>query len=169
MKHPVRELVLLAALTAVLEAAKAMLSALPNIELVSLLLIVYTLVFGWKRTLAVSYAFTAVQTLIYGFGLWTMDYLYVWQILIGLTWLLRKADKAWVYAVLSGFFGLAFGALCALVTAAVGGWQMAVSWWISGIPYDIVHCLGNLVICLLLYKPLRRGLEKAAAVFRISV
>ena len=31
-----------------------------------------------------------------------------------------------------------------------------VSWWISGIPWDLAHCAGNFVIALALFVPLRR-------------
>ena len=36
---------------------------------------------------------------------------------------------------------------------------MAVSKIISGIPFDVVHCIGNYVIALVLFKPLYRFLE----------
>ena len=41
-------LVLMALLTAILETSKMAMAAIPNVEPVTLLLIVYTLYFGWK-------------------------------------------------------------------------------------------------------------------------
>ena len=64
------------------------------------------------------------------------------------------------WALLSAGFGLAFGLLCAPVSLFMGGWAYAVSWWISGIPFDLMHCAGNFVMALLLFKPLRLLLEK---------
>ena len=63
--------------------------------------------------------------------------------------------------ILSGFYGLTFGALCAVIYFFIGGPSAAFSYWISGIAYDIPHCIGNVVLCLMLYKPLRFILEKA--------
>lgn len=161
-KDPVRRIVYTALWTAVLEGSKALLAAVPGVELVSLLLIEYTLAFGPRQTLVISYLFTAVECLIYGIGIWTADYCYVWQILIFFTWLLRKKREPWVFAVLAGLFGLSFGALCAIATVCVGGWSMAFSWWVSGIPFDIAHGIANFLVVLLLHQPLRGLLEKMA-------
>ena len=56
--------------------------------------------------------------------------------------------------------GLFFGLLCAPVQFFIGGWAYAVSWWISGIPFDLSHCAGNFAMALLLYRPCRRVLEE---------
>ena len=47
-----------------------------------------------------------------------------------------------------------------------GGLGFAVSWWISGIPFDISHCVGNFVIALVLFVPLRELLEKLLLMLR---
>ena len=56
---------------------------------------------------------------------------------------------------------LCFGALCAISYFFIGGWQMAFSWWVSGIPYDVIHCVSNTVLVFVLFPPLRRALERA--------
>jgi energy-coupling factor transport system substrate-specific component len=45
------------------------------------------------------------------------------------------------------------------VYAVTGGFYFAVSWWISGIPFDVLHCVGNFGIALVLVKPLRKVLD----------
>ena len=72
--------------------------------------------------------------------------------------LLRRAESPLVWAALSGCFGLLFGALCALVYWITGGWAFAVSWWVAGIPMDLLHGAGNFVVALALFSPLRRAL-----------
>ena len=62
--------------------------------------------------------------------------------------------------MLGGVFGLCFGALCGIVDIFIGGAGYAVTKWISGIPFDLLHCGGNFAIALILWKPLRRLLEK---------
>ena len=37
---------------------------------------------------------------------------------------------------------------------------MALSYWVSGITFDLVHCAGNFVFTLTLYKPLYKVMEK---------
>ena len=74
--------------------------------------------------------------------------------------LLRKNDSALIWAVVAGVFGLCFGALCSIPYLFIGGWAMALSYWVSGITYDLVHCAGNFVFTLTLYKPLYKVMEK---------
>ena len=40
---------------------------------------------------------------------------------------------------------------------------MALSWWISGIPYDVIHCVSNAVLAFVLLPPLRRLMERLPA------
>ena len=106
-------LVLFALLGAILVGLQVAMAALPNVEAVSLLVMVYTVVFGG----AVAYilcVFVVLEMLIWGAGTWVISYLYVWAVLAVLAWSLRKMDSRLGWAILSGSFGLAFGALCAL-------------------------------------------------------
>lgn len=134
-------------------AAKMALAALPNIEPVSLLIIVYGTVFG-RKALYPVYVYVMLELLFWGLGLWNLNYLYIWPILLGLTLAFRRMEFSWGWAILSGAYGLAFGLLCTPVYLITGGWAFGLSWWISGIPYDVVHCVGNFGIALVLRKPL---------------
>ena len=65
-------------LGAVLLVVQVALAPLPNIELVSLLVMLFTLALG--RYVAYSLAvFVLLEGLIYGFGLWWFSYLYIWR------------------------------------------------------------------------------------------
>ena len=154
-----REIAVLGVLGAVLFVAKMAMALLPNIEPVSLLVMVYTLTLGW-RALCPVYLYAALECAVWGISDWSVSYLYVWTLLAALTMLLRRMKSPVGWAVLSGAFGLCFGALCALVHLAVGGWAYALSWWVAGIPFDVLHCGGNFVLALVLMRPLRRLLER---------
>jgi hypothetical protein len=166
--RPVKEITTIAAMTAIMEAAKIALSFLQNIELVSLLIILYTLHFGLKRTMASIYIFDGIETLIWGIGIWVISYLYVWPILSLLTYLLRRYTSKGPFVLLSTLFGLSFGALCALTTVVIGGPKMALSWWITGIPYDLVHGAGNFTVAFLLFTPLTKAIVKVKEVFHLA-
>ena len=154
-----RELALFSVLGALTFAAKYVMSFLPNIEPVSLMVMLFAVVFGWKGLYPV-YLYVLMEILFYGISLWNINYLYVWVILAAGAWILRKSESPLTWALLSGVFGLLFGALCAPVYLFSGGLGFAVSWWISGIPFDLMHCAGNFVMALLLFMPLRRLLNK---------
>ena len=74
--------------------------------------------------------------------------------------LLRRCRSAFLWAVLAALHGLFFGAFCSLPFLFIGGWELALSYWISGLPFDLIHCAGNFVLTLLLFKPLYRVMDK---------
>ena len=154
----VREMVLFAILGALTFAAKYVMSFLPNIEPVSLMVMLFAVVFGWKWVYPV-YLYVVMEILFYGISLWNINYLYIWAVLAVASIFLRKMQQPLLWAMLSGVFGLMFGALCGIVDIFIGGFGYAVSKWVSGIPFDIMHCAGNFVMALLLFGPLRKLLE----------
>ncbi len=156
----VRELVAMALLSALLLGVQVALAALPNIELVSLLVVLYTLFFRWKALLII-YVFVLLEGLIYGFGLWWVNYLYIWAVLWGAAMLLRNMRATLGWVILLAGFGLAFGLLCAIPYLFIGGPGLAVSYYISGIPFDLLHCAGNAVTAAVLFGPLRRLFARA--------
>ncbi len=155
----VRELVLLAVLSALTFAMKVVMAGLPNIEPVSLMVMLLMAVFGWKGLWAV-YAYIGLEFMVYGIGIWNLYYLYVWVVLAVAAFFLRKMQSPFGWALLSGGFGLLFGALCGITDIFIGGFGFAAGKWMSGIPFDITHCIGNFVIALLLFAPLRKLMEK---------
>ncbi len=159
LKLTLREIVLFGILAALTFGLKVAMSGLPNIEPVSLMVMLFAVIFGWKA-LYPMYLYVAMEILFYGINLWSINYLYIWAVLMVAALLLKKAESPLFWATLSGAFGLLFGALCGIVDIFIGGVGYAVSKWISGIPFDIAHCVGNFVIALLLFCPLRRLLEK---------
>ncbi len=156
----VRDIAWIGVMTATLEAAKFALAAVPNVEIVTLLVILYTLFFG-KRIVYAIFAFLFIEGLRYGFGIWWLMYAYVWPVLAGVTYLFRKRESVWFWSIFSGVYGLFFGGLCSLIYLFLGGPQTAFSWWIAGIPYDIIHCVSNFILCRVLFEPLHHVLKKA--------
>jgi energy-coupling factor transport system substrate-specific component len=158
-KITVRELALFSVLGALTFAAKYVMAMLPNIEPVSLMVMLFAVVFG-RKCLYPVYLYVAMEILFFGLGLWNVNYLYVWLILVVAAYLLRRMESPLGWAMVSGVFGLLFGALCGIVDIFIGGFPYAVTKWISGIPFDIMHCAGNFVIALLLFKPMRQLTER---------
>ncbi|MEH2934855.1 hypothetical protein [Acutalibacter sp. JLR.KK004] len=156
-------LCLMAIMGVVLAASKEALAFLPNFELVTLLLILFTLCFG-RYVIGALGVFLLLEGLLYGFGLWWAMYLYVWPLLAGLAWLFRWMDKAWQWALLAGGYGLCFGSLCALAYLPLGGASMALAWAIAGLPFDFIHAGANFLLALVLYRPLRTALDRLPSI-----
>ncbi len=156
----VQKLTRIALLSAILYVSKLALDFLPNIELVSLLTILYTLVFG-KEALLIVTVFNLFQIIQWGIGSWTISYLYTWPLLCLLTLLLKKLIKEEfiIWSIVSGIFGLLFGSLFALVYIPVDP-AYALSYWIMGLPWDVWHAAWNFVLMLALGKPLYKVLNR---------
>ena len=135
--------------------AKVVMMGLPNIEPVSLLVMLYAVVLG-RKALFPIYVYVLLELALFGVGLWSAAYVYLWALLALAAYLLRNMRSPLGWAVLSGTFGLLFGALCTPLCLLTGGPTFALSWWLSGIPFDLAHCAGNFALALVLFNPLRR-------------
>ena len=156
-----KELVTIAILAALLYIVQVAFSFLPNIELVSLLILIYTLVFD-KMTLKIIAVFIILEGVQWGFGLWWWSYIYVWQILYFVVRWLKKfirIDDSISWAVVLGFYGLFFGMLFSLAYILISP-SYAFTYWVSGILFDVIHCIGNFCLCLIAYKPLYAILKR---------
>jgi len=159
LKLTVREMVLFAVLGSMTFAAKYVMSFLPNIEPSSLMVMLFAVVFG-KKWVYPTYLYVALEILFYGINLWTINYLYIWAVLALVALLLKDMQHPLGWAMVSGIFGLLFGVLCGIVDVFIGGFSYAVTKWVSGIPFDIAHCIGNFFIALVMFVPLRKLLEQ---------
>ena len=155
----IRELILFGMLGAMTFALKLVMAALPNIEPVTLCLLIYGAVFGYKA-LYPCYVYVTMEILYFGLGTWNFCYLYIWAIPVAAGFTLRTMRNRFGWALVSGVFGLLFGALCCIADAFIVGAAYAVTKWASGITFDIAHCLGNFGITLVLFKPLRELLDR---------
>lgn len=149
--NKVKELVLVAVLAGIMVISKEILAFLPNIELVSFLVIVYTIALGCTRTVMICTIFTFVQILLYGIGPWTPMYFLVWPMLSLLTKLFKKyCHSEFALAMLSGSFGLIFGLLMSIPYFIIG-FEAGLAYFIKGIPFDLIHGIGNYLLMLVLY------------------
>lgn len=149
----------IALFSAILYISKLALESVPNVELVSFLIIIYSLVFGYEVIVAVC-VFNLCEVVQWGFGTWVITYLYVWPLLAVITILLKKIikEEIFVWAVVSGLFGLIFGSMFAIIYIPVSP-SFALNYWISGLPWDVWHCIANFIIMLLIGKPVLKALK----------
>ena len=101
MKVKLLDICLMAMMGVVLVVSKEVLAFLPNVELITLLIILFTLVFR-RRVIGALGVFLLLEGLLYGFGIWWVMYLYIWPILALLTWLFHWLKRAWQWAIFAG-------------------------------------------------------------------
>lgn len=150
-----RELVIFAMLGTFMFGSKVIMEWAPNIHLLGMLTMAYTIVYR-KKALFPIYIYVILNGVYAGFAAWWVPYLYIWTVLWGVTMLLpRDMPKKLavpVYAGVCALHGLFFGALFAPVQALFFGlsFEGAVAWVVAGLPFDVIHGAGNLVAGLLI-------------------
>ena len=157
--NQLKMLILSAVFGALLIAIQVVMGFLPNIELVTTLLLVFAAVCKGYTFVSV-YVFVLAEGLIYGFNLWWLGYLYIWLIPTVMGILMRNIKNPIFHAVFSAIFGLMFGILMSPPDLLLGKHE-ALAYIIAGIPFDIMHCISNGILTALLYLPLKTVLEKA--------
>ncbi len=161
------DIALTGVMAATLEAVKLALSALPNIELVSLLLALYGYVFGPCGVLA-SVIFVGAEMLIWGVNTWVISYLIYWPLLAVTFWLLGKKGVSNRF-VLTGIiivmtFG--FGILTSLVDVGLfsGYWNNFFKrfsiYYLRGVWFYVTHIVSNAVVFITLFNPLSSLFQK---------
>lgn len=151
-----KRIALYAILTGILIISKEMLAFLPNIELVTFLIMMYALYLDAWGILIICLAFCLVQTVLYGTGMWTIAYFIIWPMYGLLTHAMRSfvGIKYTRMATVSFIFGMSFGFLSAIpyfCLSLAAGW----SYFLRGIIFDIVHGIGNFIIMIVLFDPLQ--------------
>lgn len=153
-----------AMLGALMFCSKIVMEVLPNIHMLGMLTMVYTIVFR-ARALIPIYIYVAVNGVYAGFSVWWIPYLYIWAILWGMTMLLpRRMPRpvaCVVYAFVCALHGILFGILYAPAQAFLFGFtlEQTFAWILSGLPFDLLHAIGNLALGTLIL-PLSEVLGK---------
>lgn len=161
MNIQARDVALIALMSATATTGKLILSFLPNVEVVTLIFMVYTTSIGIKKTLPAAVIFSTTEVLIYGLSTWLLGYYIIWPLLIIIVHYLNKSLKSeYIYALIAGLFGLSCGLIFAAVESVFYGYMYGLTYWIRGLPYDIVHGISNFVIVLVLFEPLTKLLQR---------
>lgn len=163
------ELLITSILGALIFAAKVAMAALPNIEPVTLLLVLSTLCFGASAFISCG-IYIVLEGLFYGFSTWWIPYLYAWPLLVLLTLLFRRRKSPFFWAIFSAVYGFLFGFMFLPVNYFVYGMannpELVTLYILNDIPFNALHAVGNFVTVLFLLPPLCKGLN--AALSRIS-
>lgn len=162
-------------MVAIIEVCKVVLMGVPNIELTTFWIIMFSIYFRNKVFWAIP-VFVLIEGAMFGFHIWWIMYLYMWPSLALLTRLLKKVDSVWAYSFLSAMYGLLFGFFCAIPYVVIGtvdggiknGLYAGFTWWVAGIPYDLLHGIGNFVFMLILYRPIRNIMNKLPQISQSS-
>ena len=144
----VYEITVFSMLGAIMYCSKIILEWAPNVHLLGMFTMAFTLVYR-KKALIPIYVFVLLLGVLNGFNGWWFPYLYIWALLWGITMLLPikmpQALAAVTYAVICSLHGFLFGILYAPAQAIMFGldFKQMITWISSGAIFDIVHGISN--------------------------
>lgn len=144
-------------LGALMYASKVLMEMAPNIHLLGVFIVAFTVVYR-KKALYPIYIYVILCGIFGGFSAWWIPYLYIWTILWGAVMLLPEnlpvKARPLVYMMVSAAHGFLFGTLYAPVQALLFGMDLKgmTAWIIAGLPWDCIHGISNF-FCGILIMP----------------
>lgn len=165
MKLTLKEIAVFGVLGTFMFISKIIMDALPNVHLIALLIIAYTIVYRQKALYPIS-VFIFLTGLYGGFSMWWIPYLYLWPLLwlavMALPRFKNPAIAAPVYMVVAALHGLLYGTLYAPWQAIWMGldFDAMLAWIAAGLPFDITHGISNF-FCAVLVLPIAKALSIA--------
>ncbi|MDO4671057.1 MAG: ECF transporter S component [Aerococcus sp.] len=156
-KFSARHLALLALLSALAVVGRILMVPLPNIQPITVLVIIITLTMSVWDGLAVATVSLVISNVFLGMGPWTLFQLLSYAAIVLLTrllmthWYQSKQQKSrFLIALWAGICGLLYGIF-------ISGWNVwfyhmpsFFGYYVVGVPFDLAHAAGNIVFYLLL-------------------
>ena len=136
-------------------ASKVILEFAPNIHLLGVFTIAFTIVYR-KKALYPIYIYVLLNGMFSGFSAWWVPYLYLWTVLWGFVMLLPKKMprliQPIVYMAVCAVHGFLFGTLYAPVQAVLFGlsFRGMIAWIVAGLPWDLIHGVSNFMCGMLI-------------------
>ena len=163
-----KKIVLCGLLAASLTGGKLALMGVPNVEIVTLLIISYTVVFGGRIAFPVTLVFVSVEMLLFGLNTWGVSYYIHWCGMVLITAVLRYffKENPFVYIAEAVIMTAMFGVLTTLVdTLFLRGegtpfFKFFSVMYLRGVNFYIVHVVSNAVIVSASFLPLTKLLHK---------
>lgn len=173
-KKTLKTMALTGLVAASLTAAKLALMFIPNIEAVTLLIMVYTVAFGHRVSLPATVVFVSVEMLIFGINTWVVSYYIHWCALAVVTAAASRLFKpnlitlTAVAVIMTALFGVLTTLVDTLFASNISqidfGKYFALL-YVRGIPFYAVHTVSNGVMAVIFSAPLIRVSERLKAAY----
>ena len=154
-------------MAATIECAKLALAAIPNVEAVSLLIALYSYVFGFIGVLS-ALVFVCIEPLVWGMGTWVISYFIYWPALALVFFLLGKIGfkNRYLITFTVTLMTFLFGILTSFVDIGLFSgsfdnffYRFGI-YYARGVVFYVVHIASNTIIFITLFPPLLKLLNK---------
>ena len=158
-------------MAAAIECAKLVLMALPNIEVVTLSIAVFSFVFGWQGVVA-TLIFVVIESLIWGFGTWVISYFIYWPLvavaflLLGRVAFKRRLPKILFATLLALVLTVLFGVISSFVDVGLFSgsfdrlFERFAIYYARGVVFYLLQLVTNAVVFPILFHPLTSKLAR---------
>lgn len=154
----VRRISLLAILTALVTVGRLVfaLPVLPNIQPMTALIILITLTVGVLDGLVLAVLSMLLTNMILGMGPWTILQITAFVVIILLTGLFKIGYRygtfknRLIFSTWSLLAGFVYGLVVTFLSFHLYGMSHFLVYYINGLPFDILHAIGNFVFFLIL-------------------
>ena len=136
-------------LIAVCVASRALFPFLPNIKPVTPIIMLTVQLMGLRSGLFVATGTVLISGALLGLGPWIPFQLLAWYTIAGISHLISKApllNTTKSSTLVCGAFGVLFGAIVSLEKILYGGPLVYIAYWTTGIPFDVLHAVGNIAL-----------------------
>jgi energy-coupling factor transport system substrate-specific component len=147
-----RKIALISLLAALSIVGRVYMTAIPNVQPSTVIIIIAGLVFGVRFGLALALLTAIGSDFVLGFGFFTGMQILAWGavgLISGLLSHVRKKVPLMVMAVYAGLCGYLFGFIVSL-NVLIGGVPSFITYWLMGLPFDTYHAVGNFFFYLIL-------------------
>lgn len=161
VKTYVKELALIAMLSALSFSGRIVMAPIPGVQPSTVIIIVTTLALGLKHGLMVAILSTLLSNMHLGHGSWTFFQILAWSAVAVGSYLFSKTPfkrNIYIGTLFAGLMGLLFGAVVSL-DGLLYGFKYFV-YYLTGLPHDLSHAAGNVVLYFVIGHRLLQLLEK---------
>lgn len=152
---------LIAILSSLSFVGRMMFSFLPNVQPTTVIILIVAMYLGTYDGWLVAITSILISNLYLGMGVWTLAQMVAFSALILMVHLCKIMNIGMRYypfiALISGLF---YGLIISLVQAPFFGWISFFPYWLSGLPYDFNHAIGNYLFFIILHPPLSKILKR---------
>lgn len=151
---------LIAMLSSLSFVGRMMFTFLPNVQPTTVIILIVTMYLGTYDGWLVAITSILISNLYLGMGVWTLAQITSFSVLILIVHICKKINlNIGCYPIVALLMGFTYGFIISLVQAPFFGWASFFPYWISGLPYDLNHAVGNYLFFIILHPPLSRILK----------
>lgn len=157
----IKDIVLISTLTAILFVQQIALSFIPNVQLTTLLILVYTKVIGFKKTSIIIMLHVLIFNILSPFGpslIVEIPFMIIAWIIFSLVSKLLR-ENVYVLATFGFLFGFIYGFIL-IIPAVLIMDSPFLPYLISDIPFEILMALANFITIIWLYDRMKSTLDK---------